>query len=110
MKEDVTIERSLVAAYEESCPLKTADQRCRTPYWDSQLQKPRKAARRYWNGRQSNPDAYQLAVKAYDKALRMDKRKSWRTFCGEVDGIIPSARLHRVLSKDVSYQVEALFE
>jgi hypothetical protein len=25
-----------------------------------------------------------------------------------MDGIIPSARLHRVLSKDVSYQVEAL--
>jgi hypothetical protein len=33
------------------------------------------------------------------------KKTSKRTFCGEVDGIIPSARLHRVLSKDVSYQV-----
>jgi hypothetical protein len=49
-----------------------------------------------------------LAVKTYDKALRAAKRKSWRTFCGEVDGIIPSASLHRVLSKDVSYQVGAL--
>jgi hypothetical protein len=29
------------------------------------------------------------------------KRTSWRTFCGEVDGIIPSVRLHRVFSKDV---------
>jgi hypothetical protein len=34
--------------------------------------------------------------------------KSWRISCGEVDGIIPSARLHWVLSKDVSYQVGAL--
>jgi hypothetical protein len=43
-------------------------------------------------------DAYHLAVKTA-------KRTSWRTFCGEVDGIIPSYRLHRVLSKDVSYQM-----
>jgi hypothetical protein len=39
----VTIQRSLVAAYEKSCALKTADQGCRTPYWDSQLGKLRKA-------------------------------------------------------------------
>jgi hypothetical protein len=45
-----------------------------------------------------------LAVKAYDKALRAAKKKFWRTFCVEMDGIIPSASLHRVLSKDVSYQ------
>jgi hypothetical protein len=45
-----------------------------------------------------------LAVKAYDKALRAAKRKSWRTFCGETF----AARLHRVLSNDVSYQVRAL--
>jgi hypothetical protein len=89
--------RALVAAYEESCPSKTADQGCRTPYLDFELGKLRKAARHSWNGRQSDPDAYHLAVKNYDKALRATKKKSWRTFCGEVDGIIPSARLHRVL-------------
>jgi Endonuclease-reverse transcriptase len=102
------IQKSLVAAYEESCPLKTANQGCKTPFWDSELGKLRKEARRSWNNRQSDPDAYHLAVKAYDKALRAAKRASWKTFCGEVDGIIPSARLHRVLSKDVSYQVGAL--
>jgi hypothetical protein len=94
----VTIQRSLAAAYEEFCHLKTADQGCRTPYWDSQIGKLRKAAKRSWNGRQSDPDAYHLAVKAYDKALRAAKRKSWRTFCSEVDGITPSARLHTVRS------------
>jgi hypothetical protein len=88
--------------------LKTADQGCRSPYWDSELGKLHKAARRSWNERQSDPDAYHLAVKTYDKALRAAKRKSWRTFYGEVYGIIPFARLHKVLSKDVSYQVGAL--
>jgi hypothetical protein len=94
----ITIQRSFVAAYEESCPLKTADQGCRAPYCDSELTlgKLHKAARRTWNERQSDPVAYYLAVKAYDKALRAAKRKSWRTFCGEVDGIIPSTRLHRL--------------
>jgi hypothetical protein len=71
-------------------------------------QQKRKAARRSCNGRLSDPSAYHLAVKAYDKALKAAKRKSWRTFCGEVDGIIPSAGLHWVLSKDASYQVGAL--
>jgi hypothetical protein len=49
-----------------------------------------------------------FAVKAYDKALRADKKTSSRIFCGVVDGIIPFARLRRVLSKDVSYQMRAL--
>jgi hypothetical protein len=73
----VTIQRSLVAAYEECCPLKTADQGWRTPYWDSQLGELRKSARRSWNRRQSDPDAYHLAVKAYDQALRAGKRTSF---------------------------------
>jgi hypothetical protein len=33
---------------------------------------------------------------------------SWRIFCGKVDGIILSARLHTVLSKNVKYQMRAL--
>jgi hypothetical protein len=79
----VTVERSLVAAFEESCPLNTADQGCRTPYWGSQLGKLRKAARRSWNRRQSDPNAYHWAVKAYDKALRAAEKTSWMTFCGD---------------------------
>jgi hypothetical protein len=67
----VIIQRSLVVVYEESCPLKTADQGCRTPYWDSQLGKLRKAPRRH-----TDPDAYQKAVKTYHKALRAAKRTS----------------------------------
>jgi hypothetical protein len=104
----VTIQRSLVATDQECCLLKTADQGCRTPYWDFQLGKLRKTARRSWNRRQSDPNAYHLAVKAYGKAVRAAKRTSWRTFCGEVDCIIPSATLHSVLSKNVSYQMGAL--
>jgi hypothetical protein len=73
----LTIQRSLVAAYKESCPLKTVDQGCMPPYWDSQLGKLHKAATHSWNRRQSDPDAYQVAVKAYDKALRAGKRTSF---------------------------------
>jgi hypothetical protein len=53
-------------------------------------------------------NAYHMAVKAYDKALRAAKRNSWRTFVGEVDGILYHPPDCIVLSKDVSYQVGAL--
>jgi hypothetical protein len=66
------------------------------------------AGRSSWNRRQFDPDAYHLAIKAYDKAFRATKRTSWSTFCGQLNCIISSARLHRVLSKDVRYQVGAL--
>jgi hypothetical protein len=36
---------SLVAAYGETCPLKTADQECKTPHWDYAFGKQGKVAR-----------------------------------------------------------------
>jgi hypothetical protein len=76
-------------------------------YWSSELGNLRKRARKAWNHRLTDPDAYKNAIKEYRKALRSKKRSSWRDFCGEVDGIQPSARLHRVLSKDADYKMGA---
>jgi hypothetical protein len=38
-------------------------------------------ARRAWNNRFSNPEAYHMALKEYDRALRRKQRSSWRDFC-----------------------------
>jgi hypothetical protein len=76
-------------------------------YWSSELGNLRNRARKAWNHRLTDPDAYKNAIKEYTKALRSKKRSSWRDFCGEVDGIKPSARLHRVLSKDADYKMGA---
>jgi hypothetical protein len=76
---------------------KTADQGSRTPYWDFKL------------GKTLLEQMYIIQLlKPMTKVLRGANRASWKTFCGEVDGIIPFARLHRVLSKDVSNQMGAL--
>jgi hypothetical protein len=59
------------------------------------------------NHRLTDPDAYKNAIKEYTKALRSKKRSSWKDFCGEVDGIQPSARPHRILSEDDDYKMGA---
>jgi hypothetical protein len=56
-----------------------------------------KRARKAWNHRLTKPEAYKNAIKEYTIALRSKKRSSWKDFCGEVDGIQPSAILHRIL-------------
>jgi hypothetical protein len=87
------------------CPLKTASGVQNTPYWSFELGTLHKRARKAWNHRLTDPDAYKNAIKEYTKALRSKKRSSWKDFCGEVDGIQPSARLHRILSKDDDYKI-----
>jgi ribonuclease HI len=99
------LQDGIILAYEASCPIRTVKPGQKTPYWSSDLAKLRKRARRAWNHRVSDPEAYKTAVSDYGKALRRDKRASWRQFCGEVDGIKPAARLHKILSKDESYQI-----
>jgi hypothetical protein len=59
-----------------------------------------------WNNRFSNPEAYREAYrKEYCRALRRKQRTSWRDFCGSVVGMKPTARLHKILAKDESYQI-----
>jgi hypothetical protein len=68
-----------------------------TPYWSSELGNFRKRAIKAWNHGLTDPEAYKSSK----------KRSSWKNLCGEVDGIQPSARLHRILSKDDDYKMGA---
>jgi hypothetical protein len=43
-----------------------------------------KKARKPWNHRLTDPDAYKNAIKEYTKALRSKKRSFWKVFCGEM--------------------------
>jgi hypothetical protein len=65
-------------------------------------------ARRAWNNRSSNPEAYHKALKEYERVLRRKQRSSWRDFCSCVEGMKPTARLHKLLAKDESYQIGGL--
>jgi hypothetical protein len=64
------IQSSIIKAYEKSCPLKTAFGVPNTAYWSSELGNLRKRARKAWNYRLTDPDAYRNAIKEYIKAQR----------------------------------------
>jgi hypothetical protein len=76
-----------------------------TPYWSSDLAKLRKAARKAWNHRAHDPEGYKLAVSENSTSLRKAERASFKKFSSEVDGVKPTARLQKILSKDNSYHI-----
>jgi hypothetical protein len=94
------LQSKIIAAYEKAYPLRKARLNQSTPYWSSDLVGLRKVARRAWNNRFSNPEAYHKALKEYDRAFKWKQRTSWREFCSSVEGMKPIARLHKILAKD----------
>jgi hypothetical protein len=63
-------------------------------------------ARRALNNRSSNPEAYCKALIEYDRTVRRKQRSSLRDFCSSVvEGMKLTARLHKILAKDESYQI-----
>jgi hypothetical protein len=65
------LQSKIIAAYEKSCPLKRARLNQSTPYWSSDLKRLRKVARRAWNNRSSNPEAYRNMIGLSD-VLRVE--------------------------------------
>jgi hypothetical protein len=63
-------------------------------------------ARRAWNNRSSNPKAYRKALKEYDRDGNSVLRGE--TF-GVEEGMKPTAKLHKILVKDRSYQIGGLW-
>jgi hypothetical protein len=51
------VQSSIIKAYEESCPLKTASGLQNTPYWIPELRSLRKRARKAWIYRLTDLDA-----------------------------------------------------
>ena len=99
------LQNKIIAAYESSCPLRTVKPGQNTPYWSSDLAKLRKKARKAWNDRVRDLEAYKTAMSEYSKSLRKAERASFKKFSSEVDGVKPAARLQKILSKDNSYQI-----
>jgi hypothetical protein len=103
IENSVNVQQSkVIAAYEKVCPLKRARLNQSKPYWSFDLAGLR------GNNRSSNPEAYRKVLKEFDRALRRKQSSSWRDFCSNVEGIKPTARLHKILAKDKNYQIGGL--
>jgi ribonuclease HI len=99
---------SIIFSYEESCSLSLPKDRRDSMWKNSDLRKLKAKCNRAWNKRHRDYDAFKESRKAYKKACRQEKRRSWREFCGSVEGCSASARIHRILSKDREEQVCSL--
>jgi hypothetical protein len=62
-------------------------------------------ARRAWNHRASNPDAYSIAVSEYSKTQKNKEQAGNKHMTSNIKGIKPAARLYKILFKDEMYQM-----
>lgn len=100
---------ALVRSYEEACPLRRQSMKRKTFWFNSKLARLKAACNYAWNHRlRDGMEALRAARNAYKKECRKSKRDSWRSFCESVEGVSPTARLHKLLSKDRLNQVDSL--
>ena len=67
-------------AYESACPLKMINYHARRPPLSKKLFKLRKAARKAWNRRRNDPEAYRSALKIYKQAVSEQETNSFQSF------------------------------
>jgi hypothetical protein len=100
---------SVVKSYHEACPLKNRRAKNKNWWFNSELCSLKRACNRAWNRRAADGlGPLRSARMAYKAACRKAQRDSWRAFCESVDGVSPTARLHKILSKDNLKQVDTL--
>jgi ribonuclease HI len=103
-----TLTDLLISCFEISCPLKTEKNSKSKSWWTKTLSGLKKASNKAFNKRHRFPSAYKEAHDAYKKAIRNAKRSGWKNECSQTEGITPTARLHKYLSKDPHVQINSL--
>ena len=98
---------NIINCFKIACPLKTFSG-SRKDNLSPELWKLRKEARRAWNHRKNNQEAYKNALKAYKKALVIFERDSWQEFCKKADSISAVARISKLLVKEPCSQVSVM--
>jgi len=99
------IQHALVTAYEENCPLKPTKNGRKYLKRTSELESLRREVRRHFNrcradNKPSSWELYREAQRRYREEVRKASKVPWRTFCGSINDLRRSARLHRALSRD----------
>lgn len=99
---------SIINAYEGSCKLLRPMFKTKPLWFNKELGLLKKECNTAWNARGRDFEAFREKRKAFKKACRISKRQTWRDFCGSVEGVSASSRMHKILSKDRSEQVSSL--
>ncbi|CAH2002388.1 unnamed protein product [Acanthoscelides obtectus] len=101
-----SLSRDLTAAYEENCPLRKVQGKGKATFWTKDLEDRKRAVHKLLSRvkhRRGSPlwEEYKKALQEYKKEIRRASRESWRHFCQSINDIPATARIHRVLCKDI---------
>ena len=110
--EEVT--KSIIGAYNKSCPLKKAGSKHKpNPWWTNELTSLRKQTRRLERKAQRSDldadwDSFKESRKVFKKEIRKSRRRSWRELCEETEGLPPLVRLYKILKWDSNSQLGSI--
>ncbi len=104
------LQTAIITSYEESCPLRRVKMGRRVPWWNQRLSELRKECRKnlrraLYSRADQDWEIYKEFRREYKNLIQKSKQKSWRDFCEEIEGVKPSSRLNRVLTKDPTVQI-----
>ena len=99
-----TFSKALNKAYGLTCPIVRQKRKSKHPWWNGELGFQRRYLQEIFKlakvaGREECWTEYTDMLKIYKRAIRTAKRRSWRSFCSDIEKIADVARLRSVLSK-----------
>jgi len=104
---------AITQAYESSCPLKCYRGKKSAPWWNPELTKLRKNARKLQRRMDRvkddhNLELYRAAMHSYKREIKRAKKESWRSYCQVIEGERPTARFVKMLSLDKMAKLNTL--
>lgn len=100
----------VISAYEASCTPKTKKVRNDVPWWNDELERMKKKVRRLGNHR-NNPvkrQKFKMALTKYNEAIARQKRKSFKSFCNEIDSFSTAAKVKKIIGKEHANEIGTL--
>ena len=105
----------LMQSFHDNTPLCYNRGRNSNPWWNPELTKLRKKARKLMTllRRRNDPviqSQYRDVRRDFKKAVRQSQRSSWRQFCQDIEGVHPVARLVKTLSLDKTCKINTMLK
>ncbi|CAG0885677.1 unnamed protein product [Cyprideis torosa] len=103
---------AILKSFEAACPLRPVGVTSR-PKWPTEIKelqlRARRAQRRAFRTKTEEDWGVKVeAQRQFKRALRKFERDTWRKYCGEMEGMTPTARLVKVLKQDNRVQMGML--
>jgi hypothetical protein len=107
------IQRALVSAFEDNCPLRPIRKGRKSLRWTQELELLREEVRLLFNmcHGKNDPESwelYKVAQRRYRKEVRKASKEAWRSFVSSVNDLPRAARIHKVLSRDSKIRLGSL--